>query len=198
MPDPADVCPICLGCVVDWFRLPLVAEDAVFPIVHQKALLRKADRLAREIYRILVRLTDVDRALIEFAFKNRTDGMTSLHLLKCEMVACVKELMGDWIVSEVTDILEDNAIVPIGLANEWIGHWIIALWETLPDIHAEHTKQKGATGGGPAMGMRSFVPPRPVKAPVPPPLLKIPTIPTWHASPDKFPLDDPELSDLYW
>ena len=201
MPDPADVCHICLGCVVDWLRLPLIPEDALFAIVHQKSLARKADRLAREIYRILARIgiKHVDRTLIEFAFKNRTDGMTSLHLLKCEMVDCVKELMGDWIVSELTDILEDNAIVKPGLVNEWIGHWIIALWDSLPDIHAEHTKQKPSTGGGPAMGMRSFTPaPRPVrKAPVPP-LLKIPTIPTWHASSDKFPLDDPELSDLYW
>jgi len=145
--------------------------------------------------------------MIEHAYNTRISYeavLSSQNLIKISMVSCVKEWFGDVFIAEMVDILEDNMIVPFNLIEVWIGHWILTLWDTLPNLHAEHRKLKGASGCGPAAGMRSFYP-----KPVAQPTFKgvvISTIPACHSIESAIAttlaainngIADPEIEDLY-
>ena len=50
--------------------------------------------------------------------------------------------------------------------EEWLGFWLLLLWNFIPSLHLEHQKLKPASGGGPAPGLRSFLPPPKVPKPL--------------------------------
>lgn len=62
-------------------------------------------------------------------------------------------------IDHIKALLQDSGMmVSLKDCDIWIGYILFELWEELKTIHMEHTKQKEATGGGPAFGMRSFTP----------------------------------------
>ena len=118
---------------------------------------KNAGRLAKCLYSFHARIEPM-KIRIDCEYIVGVSNESCYNTCKDHILACIHKVAGDEELEYIQSVLEDEYIVLNGFAKEWIGYWIMNLWNLIGKIHLEHQKKKPAEGGGPAFGLRSFKP----------------------------------------
>ena len=197
-------CHVCEGLIHDWLILPLVQGEPFAGKIRPIALKRAAGDIAEILYRLIMN-NIYCKEIIEGEFwmmivseatkynenwlEDQKIPEEHLHAFK----ETEKKLFTQLILRNETrydmdalkSLVEDKGCLNRDVnVEDWVGFWIMTLWEFIPTLHLEHQKLKPASGGGPAPGLRSFRPlprspaaaPLPPRLPLPPPKLQLPPI----------------------
>ena len=180
-------CDVCEGLIHDWLNLPLVQGEPFAGKIRPKALKRSAGDIAEILYRLIMNSGDCKKIIEEEfwimilseATKYNENWLEDQKIPEehlHEFKEAEKKLFTQVILRNETrydidalkSLVEDKGCLNRDVdVKDWVGFWIMTLWEFIPTLHLEHQKLKPASGGGPAPGLRSFRPiPRPHVAPV--------------------------------
>lgn len=206
-------CDVCEGHIYDWLTLPLAPEEEFCKKIRPRALKRCARGIAQILFRIIHTYKEYRQhieseycvKLVEEANKYNSNWFQD-RKIPAEHYQKFKQAERKFFLhalqkyetcsdsNALRAFVEDTNCLKRGVdIEEWLGAWIIILWEFIPPLHLEHQKLKPATGGGPAPGLRSFTPPpRPPQLRLPP-IVNIPSVPSSPSDPSlqvNFELDE--------
>jgi len=171
-------CDVCEGLIHDWLILPLVPGEKFAGGIRPKALKRSAGDIAEILYRLIMNSGNCKKIIedefwimiVSEAIKYNENWLEDqqipeehLHAFKeaekrlFTQVISRNETRYD--MNALKSLVEDKGCLSRDVdVEDWLGLWIITLWEFIPTLHLEHQKLKPASGGGPAPGLRSFRP----------------------------------------
>jgi len=153
-------CSVCEAFLTDWLSMPLSPNEP--EILKWKTISRNAPEIARQLFRLYAKIPLPHRVYIEHMqerkvqdcfytlgvkklIKQRVDGE---HLLRA-----IEAFSGREEIEILNTMLEDMCSVKKEIVREWIGHWVIQLWDALHNVHNEHRKLTSPSNVGAAHGM---------------------------------------------
>ena len=155
-------CDVCEGFISDWLSLPLPVENAYAKHLRHKSMKRVSRSLATLLYDITMciskeKLMDDTQRLIDL-WTQEEDHMYQLNdWIEKNAVSLLQIHDTRSNIEQVRVMLEDNSCFKrTGDIEAWMGYCMFSLFQEVPNLHLEHTKQKPATGCGPSFGLRSF------------------------------------------
>jgi hypothetical protein len=160
----SEKCSICQGYLLDYMSVDTLPCDEFYYLMKWKRLKPHYPRLATYFYDCLTRLRESDKAAIESLaehFVTQTKDTSIFNNISVDVdyfipyymySAMIHLNMKEDIVC-INDLLIDYTICDAITSKRWIGHWLLKLWEHIPEIHKEHTRQKSCSYGGAAFGI---------------------------------------------
>ncbi len=149
---------------MDYLSVDSLPCDEFYYLIKWKRLKAHYPTIASYFYDCLTRLRESDKAAIEdlaehFVIQTKDTSIfnnisfdTDYFVPYYMYSAMINLNMKEDIVC-INDLLIDYTICDSITSKRWIGHWLLKLWNHLPEIHMEHTRQKNCTYGGAAFGI---------------------------------------------
>jgi len=153
-------CQVCEGFLTDWLQLPLAANEPA--ILRWKTIHDNAPQIARQLFRIYAKIPYSYRPYIMQAQTQKlraniySVGIRTLLNERADgeyLLQSIEIFVGKEELEFLKSMLEDICTVKKGVVRQWMGEWMIKLWENLHNVHMEHRKLVGASYTGPAHGM---------------------------------------------
>ena len=164
-------CQSCVGFLTDWFLLPPHKNEYWASKLKWHILFKNAPILANEFYRLIQSMTQIDTYVISNTITHRLTHEKNKFLKASDTTQTLEEIgwrivieqvmsqRGDCDINHIKALIQDSGMIRLSIdCDKWIGYVVSMLWCELPKIHMEHKKLADASGGGPAFGMRSYIP----------------------------------------
>jgi hypothetical protein len=157
-------CSICKGYLLDYMSVDSYPCDKFYYLMKWKRLKPLYPQIVDCMYHCLTSMRESDKAAVENLAEHlveQTKDMNVIHDLSVDvdyfipyyMYSSMENLNMKEDIVCINDLLLDYTICDAITSKRWIGHWLLNLWEHMPSIHSEHTRQKNCTYGGAAYGL---------------------------------------------
>jgi hypothetical protein len=158
-------CHVCTAYIEDWLRVVMLSESGSLDAtkIQAKRLHRILEPFAVELARFFARLQSTEAYCVQqyLATKNVSKGQAGggLCVPVSEMTTAIARFCCHSQLSEFHMLFQDSGVSRYTeYIDSFVSEVILQLWESVPQIHKEHTKVCQPTQTGPALGLRSHLP----------------------------------------